>query len=95
MRPVLVVLSEPFVERFLELGDGVIHRLPKRCSVKLVEDSLVEPLADSIRLGSPSAGPRGCPENHVRARYATQMVEKKDIAVLQYRVATPRNDLIR
>jgi hypothetical protein len=48
VRPSLVVVDEPGVEIGLQLIDRVIDLLAKRNPVKLVQDSAMEALADSV-----------------------------------------------
>ena len=50
MRSTIVVLDQPSVEIGLQLVDRVIDLLAERDPIKLVQDSAMEALADSIRL---------------------------------------------
>ena len=50
MRPPRVVFDQPGVEIGLQLVDRVIDLFAERDSVKLVQDSAVEALTDSVRL---------------------------------------------
>src|SRR5215471_3528761 len=50
MRSTIVVFDQPGVEIGLQLVDRVIDLLAERDPVKLVQDSAMEALADSIRL---------------------------------------------
>ena len=50
MRSTIVVFDQPGVEIGLQLVDRVIDLLAERDPVKLVQDSAMEALADSVRL---------------------------------------------
>ena len=56
MRSTIVVLDQPSVEIGLQLVDRVIDLLAERDPIKLVQDSAMEALADSIRLRAFSFG---------------------------------------
>ena len=50
MRALVVVIGQPFIEIGLHLVDGPVNLAPERDLVKLVENRLVEALADAVGL---------------------------------------------
>src|SRR5690606_34556107 len=56
MWPRLVVFDEPGIEIGLQLGDGAIEPLAERHTIELIEQRLVEALANSVRLRAPRFG---------------------------------------
>src|SRR5262249_49755562 len=50
MGPLFVVFGDPSIKVGLQLVDGVVDLLAERDPVKLVQDSAMEALADSVRL---------------------------------------------
>ena len=57
MGPPVVIVRHPPVEIGLELLQRPIDLLPKRHAIELIQHSLVEPLADPVRLRMPGLGP--------------------------------------
>ena len=58
MRPDLVVLGKPAVEVALQFVDAAVDLLAEGDLVELVQDGLLEPLADAIRLRALRPGSR-------------------------------------
>src|SRR5262245_27226889 len=56
MWPLLIVLDEPGVELGLKLLDPAVELLAERHAVELIEQRLVEALADAIGLRAPRLG---------------------------------------
>ena len=51
MRALVVVVMQPFIQIGLQRVDAVIEFLAERDLVELLQDRLVEPLADAVGLG--------------------------------------------
>lgn len=51
MRAFVVVMVQPFIQIGLQRVDAVINLLAERDLIELLQDCLVEPLTDPIRLG--------------------------------------------
>ena len=47
-----VVVMQPFIQIGLKRVDAVVELLAERDLIKLLQDRLVEPLADAVGLGS-------------------------------------------
>jgi len=51
MRALVIVMVQPFIQIGLQRADAVIELLAERDLVELLQDRLVEPLADAVGLG--------------------------------------------
>ena len=51
MRPLRVIVSQPFIQVLLQLLKRLIQLATECNLVKFLQDSLMEPFADSVRLG--------------------------------------------